>query len=387
MNWKTDILLIGQDKIESHILQVSSIDKEYAGNYTCQVEWKPDYEPLQQHYLVTVLIPPMVRAVESLIQAEEGDDVEMACVTQGEPRPRVSWIHREGPLSPSSVITGAHLSIRGVSRRDGGTYICIADNGAGEPGQDRIQLQVQYPPVVSVPEPVVVKGSAGSLGSARAAVISCLVSGIPIPQVTWYRSGMLLDGLYSTTSNSTHFSILINEVGTQDLGNYTCIAQNNQGRAEASIQLSGRPSDVRILSGEGSVSSTQFNLSWTVSSFAPVTDSHIEARKADFYNAAWKHYRFQHPARYEYFNRDSQYSFPLTDLSPDTRYQVRIKCLNQFGESEYSPIHIFRTLKQNYLYDSSGLSGQGQKWWLRSGGETALGSWWFFSIFMILSLI
>ena len=31
MNWKTDILLIGQDKIESHILQVSSIDKEYAG--------------------------------------------------------------------------------------------------------------------------------------------------------------------------------------------------------------------------------------------------------------------------------------------------------------------------------------------------------------------
>jgi len=31
MNWKTDILLIGQDKIESHILQVSSVDKEYAG--------------------------------------------------------------------------------------------------------------------------------------------------------------------------------------------------------------------------------------------------------------------------------------------------------------------------------------------------------------------
>ena len=42
----------------------------------------------------------------------------------------------------------------------------------------------------------------------------------------------------------------------------------------------GRPSDVRILSGEGSVSSSQFNLSWTVSGFAPVTDSHIEARKA-----------------------------------------------------------------------------------------------------------
>ena len=39
------------------------------------------------------------------------------------------------------------------------------------------------PPVVSVPEPVVVKGSAGSVGSARAAVISCLISGIPVPQV------------------------------------------------------------------------------------------------------------------------------------------------------------------------------------------------------------
>ncbi len=33
--------------------------------------------------------------------------------------------------------------------------------------------------------------------------------------------------------------ILYFQVGTQDLGNYTCIAQNNQGRAEASIQLSG----------------------------------------------------------------------------------------------------------------------------------------------------
>ena len=39
------------------------------------------------------------------------------------------------------------------------------------------------PPVVSVPEPVVEKGSTGSLDSSRAAVISCLVSGIPVPQV------------------------------------------------------------------------------------------------------------------------------------------------------------------------------------------------------------
>jgi len=366
LDWKTDVLLIGEERIEAHSLIVHSADVEYSGNYTCQVEWKNDNNPPKQHYSVGVLVPPMIQALVPQIQKEEGESLEMSCVAQGEPAPNISWNFQGGNLPLSAVVNGTNLRLQNIKRKDAGLYYCTANNGAGEPATDSIHLQVQYAPVVSsTPEVVKREGS-------TTADLSCTVLAEPQAEVVWYRDNLLLTE-YATTTNSTHSTIHIPQVQENDLGNYSCYAENIMGRASSIVSLSGRPGRVKILSSMAEVGVRQFNLSWTVDTFAPVTHTNIRIRKSDLYEGKWQEYDFHHPADTQFFNRYIQYSFPISNLDSDTRYEVKVKCQNEYGVSPFSDAHPFRTRNISYYSRTNTRDGlfQGSKYWFRSGCEGA----------------
>ena len=52
-------------------------------------------------------------------------------LTAGEPRPTVTWVKVDGPLSASAQVIDSLLILPSISLDDAGTYRCVASNVAG----------------------------------------------------------------------------------------------------------------------------------------------------------------------------------------------------------------------------------------------------------------
>ena len=71
---------------------------------------------------------------------EEGQKIQLACKVEGSPRPRLTWLKDGAPL-PAATRFAAHydlytnvaaLRIDNAAMGDVGTYVCVAENGAGK---------------------------------------------------------------------------------------------------------------------------------------------------------------------------------------------------------------------------------------------------------------
>lgn len=134
-----------------------------------------------------------------------GTTVELECLGLGEPRPHVTWSKVGGRIRPGVLVRAGTLTMERVERGDAGQYRCTATNAVGTV-QSHVILHVQgeqgdtevwtHAPTVSpqrgdpsvcppaapqiAGQPEVKEVSVGS-----AAVLPCLASGFPLPEITW----------------------------------------------------------------------------------------------------------------------------------------------------------------------------------------------------------
>ena len=86
------------------------------------------------------------------------------------------------------------------------------------------------------PAPQIVKLSVpnGSHREGKTIVLTCLVSGIPTPDITWLKDGTVLstnDGVITSPISSNESQLLILEATMDDAGGYTCSASSIGGTA------------------------------------------------------------------------------------------------------------------------------------------------------------
>jgi hypothetical protein len=81
-----------------------------------------------------------------------------------------------------------------------------------------------------------------------------------------------------STSNTTHYTLIVDRVRASDLGRYECIARNNIGEGRDFILLSGQPTSVTI-ADSSHTAIDQIQLTWHTESFAPVNNTTILYRK------------------------------------------------------------------------------------------------------------
>lgn len=82
----------------------------------------------------------------NVVRVREGDSVRIECTAEGDPTPSVYW-HERRDIFPVSAgadavprqLGSALLVLNQVTRRDAGTFTCIAENTGGRVDQ-RIQL-------------------------------------------------------------------------------------------------------------------------------------------------------------------------------------------------------------------------------------------------------
>ncbi|XP_072182164.1 peroxidasin homolog [Diadema setosum] len=169
--------------------------------------------------------------------------LDVNCSSSGYPLPTVSWM-KEGTVTPISAGSGlSTLSFSHVDRIISGRYFCQADNGIPPVKNKSAVIHVFYPP--NIKELTVVFTEQTEIGNQE--YLMCVVEAHPAPTVTWAAIGYHSIGAPNTTdvSPSPFYSVIESRLVLAGVTTwkhspreYTCVARNQFGVAERTVELS-----------------------------------------------------------------------------------------------------------------------------------------------------
>ncbi|KAG8191711.1 hypothetical protein JTE90_008776 [Oedothorax gibbosus] len=244
-----------------YVLHIKSVQEEDRGSYMCQVNTVP---MLFQIGHLDVVVPPDIveEGTSSDLFAREGTDVSLKCAARGRPEPWYTWRREDNkpvvagnwqnsniahiirltddrpPFKNVTVHEGAELIISRVSRLHMGVYLCIASNGVPPAVSRRIQLQVNFPPMIWIPNQLVGAPIGGNV------TVECNTEAHPESINYWSRHdgdmvshGDKFDVVLRITTYKVNMGLTVRGVTQEDFGTYKCFARNSLGSTEGTIRL------------------------------------------------------------------------------------------------------------------------------------------------------
>ena len=178
-------------------------------------------------------------------------DASFTCAANAVPLPTIQWMRNGSTLSfgpdynivitTNSSTNVSMLTVLSSTPLDAGDYACVAANNISTVTASAT-LTVHVLPNVSVAM------SAYTVNENSTVTFQCTGTGVPVPVITWYRNGTLInDTRFSTSSTTLQDSMLIyNVTGSLTLTNaydtdtdtgYSCVASNTAGNATDSFGL------------------------------------------------------------------------------------------------------------------------------------------------------
>uniref|UniRef100_F1S0Y1 Hemicentin-2 n=1 Tax=Sus scrofa TaxID=9823 RepID=F1S0Y1_PIG len=215
----------------THTLQLAQAQPSDSGMYTCEALNAAGRD--QKQVQLSVLVPPKFKQAPSgpqdAIVVRAGDTAVLNCETDSFPEAAVTW-HKDGqPLvlaqRTQALLGGPRLEIRDAQVLDKGLYSCRVSNAAGEAVRTFI-LTVQVPPTFENPKTEIVSQTAGS-----PLVLSCDVTGVPAPTVTWLKDRMPVESSVAHGVVSRGGRLQLSHLQPAQAGTYTCVAENAQAEA------------------------------------------------------------------------------------------------------------------------------------------------------------
>ncbi|KAK9980471.1 hypothetical protein ABG768_000076, partial [Culter alburnus] len=214
---------------------------EDAGIYRCQAV---DAKGQTQEATVVLEIYQKLtfREVKTPQEFRQAEDAEVICDVISSPVPAVSWFYknREITSEPNSrfqVLPSNNLQILRVSKADEGVYRCEARVEArGEIDFRDIVVLVNVPPVLSVPQ----QSFNATADYQESVTFTCITSGSPDPQVTWYWKGHVIERSEQyvlNTMDGGKSTLTVKNIRQGDGGPYTCRSSNKAGSTESQLFL------------------------------------------------------------------------------------------------------------------------------------------------------
>ncbi|XP_052745989.1 igLON family member 5 [Bicyclus anynana] len=338
--------------VDGYNLQITDVGPQDAGDYVCQIS---DRVSKDQVHTVEVLVPPSVRASPESrhAAARRGGAAVLECRASGNPVPSVVW-HK---LNDSSVrlAEGPQLQLSRLERQHSGKYACTVDNGVGPPIVSEFQLQVLYPPEITVERSWV------HTGEGFRAELLCTVLADPPAEVLWYQNSFPLSASERVTMSvrGNNHTLLIANVQPEDFGNYTCVADNSLGRARQHVEVSGRPGAARFTSPPLARARTAYTLAFAVDSYPPLDELRLLYRQLAVNES------FQQPGRWHDVvipapepagSLTHRVTHELRGLDPGAMYEAIVQAKNRYGWNEVSDIFQFHTLGGTHSVHADELS-------------------------------
>uniref|UniRef100_A0A8C8ML53 Neural cell adhesion molecule 3 n=1 Tax=Oncorhynchus tshawytscha TaxID=74940 RepID=A0A8C8ML53_ONCTS len=252
ITWQKDGEDAEDDQVEkvdetSSKLFIRNAKIEDAGRYTCLCEFDTGHRDYVS-YAIFVYEPPSFGQTPTNHEFLEGQDVVITCVVTGKPAVEVNWERDHQKLHSDGRITRLKdnsLQINNISRKDRGSYTCEAKI------KDRpifkkhvISIFVNVPPTVKIHEEVK-KVMAGPETNVS---LSCLVEGVPQPNIIWTIPDSSDESRYKYNSDKSE--LIISSVVRSDYGEYICTAKNKIAESSAMIMLDVSEHPVAVLSQE-----------------------------------------------------------------------------------------------------------------------------------------
>ncbi|XP_063851932.1 neuroglian-like isoform X3 [Scylla paramamosain] len=222
-------------------LVIKTMTEEDVGLYRCTVDFG-DSQRINADVPVSLQSAPyFTDNITKTLTVTEGDSISIDCQPGGSPKPDVYWerLNDELPYFGGRFFKSNQMDLPLVQKDHRGLYVCYADNGIGEPATSRIQLEVQFAPDITVP------ASRVFTTTNEEVQLECTVSSFPSADVSWYKDDEPILGAANTRILTTDLkeefgvqsTLTVVSVTSEDLGQYSCRAENTVGKEEKSIQL------------------------------------------------------------------------------------------------------------------------------------------------------
>ena len=175
-------------------------------------------------------VGPQLSLSSNRLRAEEKQKVTISCTVTGQPTPRITWSKAGGSLPGGRIhVQDGTLKIFKVTRKDGGIYICKAENILGSV-TDTAQLIVYSPLRFKVRPPQQVTPYTGS--TLR---LPCVAESELSTRITWLKNGVGV--LLKNTHVLQSGALVIENIKKTQKGSYICRASNALATIEAKVQI------------------------------------------------------------------------------------------------------------------------------------------------------
>ncbi|CAG7822206.1 unnamed protein product, partial [Allacma fusca] len=189
--------------------------------------------------------PPQIIDQDTSIDlvAKEGSNVTLYCKAKGHPEPYVMWRREDNKEiqyngNPVNVIDGEVFPIVKISRLHMGAYLCIASNGIPPSISKRVEVKVQFPPMMTIPHQL----EGAYLG--QDVTLECQTEAHPksINYWTTEKGDMIVSGdkyesLLVDISYQMYMQLKIRNLTRADFGTFKCVAKNSLGETDGNIKL------------------------------------------------------------------------------------------------------------------------------------------------------
>ncbi|NXM66860.1 HMCN2 protein, partial [Serilophus lunatus] len=190
------------------------------GLYTCTATNAAGNTSLS--YSLHVQAPPKlwIGDGESHLTAVANTSLRIHCHAMGVSPPQIRWLKDGHPLGEQdgAVVSkddGTLLFTR-VGLAHEGLYICQGSNWVGV-AQAEVQISVHVPPNI---EPSTVDLTIPENGTAS---LECLASGLPAPNITWYKGHDEISAGLGWTLSRDRKRLQLQHARLSDAGTYRCV--------------------------------------------------------------------------------------------------------------------------------------------------------------------
>ncbi|XP_036354448.1 hemicentin-1-like isoform X2 [Octopus sinensis] len=286
-------------------LKISNIKIDDASTYTCTATNIAGQA--REEYILKVHVPPKIQDghIQEKVEANKSKPLLLECVTSGVPSPNVIWFknnelidfEEKSNMRAIQIENKWQLQAIWTEPEDTGRYSCQASNPAGD-AIKHFDVSIHVPPKLENPQLEKME-----IMNRKSITLSCKVSGIPKPTITWYRNEMIIPAFGNSKKRILNQGreLMLTNINMDDSGQYMCEATNVAGKVQ-------KPFLITVFVPPKIESSGSTNIAATVDSRTllmcdtfgiPTPSIHWEKNDHDFPKAG-AHYRMQHTGTLEF---------------------------------------------------------------------------------------
>ncbi|XP_063071350.1 contactin-3 [Engraulis encrasicolus] len=327
----------GRVHIENGVLSIVSLNLSDAGMYQCVAENKHGVIYASAELMVLASPPSFTNSpLQALQKARSGSEVTMECRPQAYPQALNVWKKGSEILQRSeriALLPNGTLKIANVTRRDGGSYTCIAKNQFGTASAMGRLL-------ITEPTRITLGPSNMEIIVGESIVLPCQIAHDPVLDVafSWAFNGQLVDfdrdgDHFERVGGSIAGDLMIRNIQLNHGGKYVCLINTDVEHLEADaiLVVKGPPGPPETVLVEEITDSTA-QLSWSPGrdNGSPITGYSVQGRTP--FTVGWQAV----DTVPEVINGNTL-TATVVGLNAWVEYEFRVVASNYVGMGEPSP--------------------------------------------------